>query len=131
MKKRFFLLGFIFAFPFAAISSTPVDQYKQMGNISGIAEKCLGETELGYALTESLIIYLINNPSSTEAVGQLYNTYVNSYNKATKDFKIWIGSKQMYSETSYNCNNVEDMNLIKQFSDSLTQGLKNGNTVSD
>ena len=57
MKKRFFLLGFIFAFPFAAISSTPVDQYKQMGGISGIAETCLGETELGYALTESLFAF--------------------------------------------------------------------------
>lgn len=131
MKKRFFLLGFIFAFPFAAISSTPVDQYKQMGNISGIAETCLGETELGYALTESLIIYLINNPGSTQAVRQLYNTYINSYNKATNDFKVWIGSKQMYSETDYDCNNEEDMNLIKQFSNSITQSLKNGSVVTD
>ena len=131
MKKRFFLLGFIFAFPFAAISSTPVDQYKQMGNISGIAETCLGETELGYALTESLIIYLINNPGSTEAVRQLYNTYINSYNKAANDFKVWIGSKQMYSDTAYDCNNKEDMKLIKQFSSSLTQSLKNGSVVTD
>ena len=131
MKKRFFLLGFIFAFPFAAISSTPLDQYKQMGGISGIAETCLGETELGYALTESLIIYLINTPSSTKAVANLYDTYVNSYNKATSDFKIWIGSKQMYSEKGYYCNNQEDMNFIKQSSDSITRNLKNGFTVSD
>ena len=131
MKRRFFLLGFIFSFPFAAISSTPVDQYKQMGGISAIAEKCLGETKLGYALTESLLIYLINTPSSAEAVGKLYNTYVNSYNKATKDFKIWIGSKQIYSEKGYGCNNQEDMNFIKQFSDSITQNLNNGTTVSD
>ena len=102
-----------------------------MGNISGIAETCLGETELGYALNESLIIYLINNPSSIEAVRQLYNTYINSYNKATKDFKVWIGSKQMYSEKGYYCNNEEDMNLIKQFSSSITQSLKNGSLVTD
>ena len=114
MKKRLFLLGFIFAFPFAAISSTPVDQYKQMGNISGIAEICLGETELGYALTESLIIYLINNPGSTDAVRHLYTTYINSYNKASNDFKVWIGTKQMYSEKVYDCKNEEDMNLIKE-----------------
>ena len=131
MKKRFFLLGFIFAFPFAAISSTPLDQYKQMGGISGIAETCLGETELGYALTESLIIYLINTPGSTESVEPLYNIYVDSYNKAINDLKIWIGSKQMYSEEGFDCNNEEDMNLIKQFSDTLTQALKNGNTVGD
>ena len=131
MKKRIFLLGFIFAFPFAAISSTPLDQYKQMGNISGIAETCLGETELGYALTESLIIYLLNNPGSTEAVGKLYNIYTNSYNKATNDFKVWIGIKQMYSEKGFDCNNEEDMNLIKQFSDAMTKSLKNGSVVTD
>jgi hypothetical protein len=131
MKKKIILLGFMIAFPFAAIASTPEDQYKQMGGISGIAEACLGETELGYALTESLLTHVINNPGSISSIGTLYNVYANSYNKASNDFKIWIGSKQIYSETAFDCNKEEDMNLIKQFSSSMTQNLRSGSTVSD
>ena len=123
-KLKLFFIGFSCFLQVPLMANTAVDQYKQMGGISAIAEQCLGEDELGYALSEALLKTVIENPSTVGTIESLYNTYVNAYNKSMNDYKIWIGSQQSYNKSAFSCDDANDMETIKKYSSSMTENLR-------
>ena len=100
------------------------DQYKQMGGIVGLTEVCFKTKNLELALFKQIGQLFYTQPEMGEIMFGLLYSYFDSKSVAMEKKIVWNGTTQSYNKKQFDCNNVADKKLIKQFEIQLTNGLK-------
>ena len=100
------------------------DQYKQMGGIAGLTEVCFKTKNLELALFKQIGQLFYTQPEMGQMMFGLLYSYFDAKSVAMEKKVIWNGTSQSYNKKQFNCNNVADKKLIKQFEMQLMNGLK-------
>ena len=100
------------------------DQYKQMGGIVGLTEVCFKTKNLELALFKQIGQLFYTQPEMGEIMFGLLYSYFDSKSVAMEKKVVWNGTTQSYNNKQFDCNNVADKKLIKQFEMQLMDGLK-------
>ena len=100
------------------------DQYKQMGGIAGLTEVCFKTKNLELALFKQIGQLFYTQPEMGEMMFGLLYSYFDSKSVAMEKKVVWNGTTQSYNKKQFDCNNVADKKLIKQFEMQLMNGLK-------
>lgn len=109
---------------YALAQDTPIDQYKQMGSLAGIAESCYGSKAIPERLNVVVKQSVSKNPSISDVMKTLVTEYNTAYKKAILDRKIWIGTESAYSKKPFDCSSKSDMELIKKFELTILSNFK-------
>ena len=100
------------------------DQYKQMGGIAGLTEVCFKTKNLELALFKQIGQLFYTQPEMGQMMFGLLYSYFDAKSVAMEKKVIWNGTTKSYNNKQFNCNNVSDKKLIKQFEMQLMNGLK-------
>ena len=100
------------------------DQYKQMGGIVGLTEVCFKTKNLELALFKQVGQLFYTQPEMGQMMFRLLYSYFDAKSVAMEKKVIWNGTTQSYNKKKFDCNNVADKKLIKQFEMQLMNGLK-------
>ena len=119
----FFLIFFLLPKNVYAQGSA-ADQYKQMGGIAGLTEVCFKTKNLELALFKQIGQLFYTQPEMGEMMFGLLYSYFDSKSVAMEKKVVWNGTTQSYNKKQFDCNNVADKKLIKQFEMQLMNGLK-------
>ena len=101
-----------------------VDQYKQMGGVSGLTEICFKSKKLEITLLKQIGEALYTQPEIGEMLFGLLYSFFDAKGVAMEKKVIWNGTTQSYNKKQFNCKNSEDRKLIKQFETQLINSLK-------
>ena len=122
---QFFLIFFLFS-KIVYAQGAASDQYKQMGGVTGLTEICFKTKNLELTLLKQIGQLFYTQPEMGEMIfGLLYDFY-DAKTVAMEKKVIWNGTAQSYNKKQFDCNNVGDKKLIKQFEMQLMNGLKQG-----
>jgi len=113
----FLLMGSVCA------QGTPIDQYKQMAGVAGLAEACYGSKDIPVKLNALIKRSVSANPQSADMLKSLLAEYNLAYKKSLLERKVWNGSGGAYSKP-FSCAEPKDVDLIKGFELSILNGLK-------
>ena len=100
------------------------DQYKQMGGIAGLTEVCFKTKNLELALFKQVGQLFYTQPEMGQMMFGLLYSYFDAKSVAMKKKVVWNGTTQSYNKKQFDCKNVADKKLIKQFEMQLMNGLK-------
>ncbi|MDC3116743.1 hypothetical protein OA529_03580 [Alphaproteobacteria bacterium] len=100
------------------------DQYKQMGGIAGLTEVCFKTKNLELALFKQIGQLFYTQPEMGQMMFGLLYSYFDAKSVAMEKKVIWNGTTKSYNNKQFNCSNVSDKKLIKQFEMQLMNGLK-------
>ena len=100
------------------------DQYKQMGGIAGLTEVCFKTKNLELALFKQVGQLFYTQPEMGQMMFGLLYSYFDAKSVAMEKKVVWNGTTQSYNKKQFDCNNVADKKLIKQFEMQLMNGLK-------
>ena len=101
-----------------------VDQYKQIGGVSGLTELCFESRKLEITLLKQIGQALYTQPENGEMLFELLYSFFEAKGVAMEKKVIWNGTSQSYNKKQFNCTNSKDKKLIKQFEMQLMNGLK-------
>ena len=95
-----------------------------MGGVTGLTEICFKTKNLELTLLKQIGQLFYTQPEMGEMIfGLLYDFY-DAKAVAMEKKVIWNGTAQSYNKKQFDCNNVGDKKLIKQFEMQLMNGLK-------
>ncbi len=100
------------------------NQYKQMGGITGLTELCYKTKNLELTLIKQIGQLFYTQPEMGEMMFGLLYAFYDAKAVAMEKKVIWNGTTQSYNKKQFDCNNVADKKLIKQFELQLMNGLK-------
>ena len=100
------------------------DQYKQMGGIVGLTEVCFKTKNLELALFKQIGQLFYTQPEMGQMMFGLLYSYFDAKSVAMEKKVVWNGTMQSYNKKQFDCNNLSDKKLIKQFEMQLMNGLK-------
>ena len=92
-----------------------VDQYRQMGGVAALAEKCLSLTRLENQLFKSVGMSVFNNPKIGRTLFQLMAFYFEGYEAAKQKGVIWNGTQQKYNNKRFSRKSQTDLSILKKF----------------
>ena len=95
-----------------------------MGGIVGLTEVCFKTKNLELALFKQVGQLFYTQPEMGQMMFGLLYSYFDSKSVAMEKKVIWNGTTQSYNKKQFDCNNVADKKLIKQFEMQLMNGLK-------
>ena len=101
-----------------------VDQYKQIGGVSGLTELCFKSKKLEITLLKQIGEALYTQPEVGEMLFELLYSFFEAKGVAMEKKVIWNGTSQSYNKKQFDCANSKDKKLIKQFENQLMNGLK-------
>ena len=100
------------------------DQYKQMGGIAGLTEVCFKTKNLELALFKQIGQLFYTQPEMGQMMFGLLYSFFDAKSVAMEKKVVWNGTTQSYNKKQFDCNNLADKKLIKQFEMQLMNGLK-------
>ena len=100
------------------------DQYKQMGGVAAVSEKCYGVKNLEMLLFKQVGHYLYDNPDMGRMMYELLGEYFEAYEVGKDRSVLWNGTLQSYNTKSFDCNNESDVQLIKHFEQQFISSLE-------
>ena len=128
MKNIFIKISFVFVIFLLSknvnAQGDAVDQYKQMGGVSGLTEICFETKKLEITLLKQIGEALYTQPEIGEMLFGLLYAFFEAKEVAMERKVIWNGTSQSFNKKQFDCKNAEDKKLIKQFEMQLMNGLK-------
>ena len=128
LKKISYKLSLIFLILFLSknvnAQGNAIDQYKQMGGITGLTELCFKTKNLELTLFKQIGQLLYTKPEMGKMMFGLLYAFFDAKSIAMEKKVIWNGTTQSYNKKQFDCNNQADTKLIKQFEIQLMNGLK-------
>lgn len=108
----------------AVAQGTPKDLYMQMGSVAALAESCYQSVAIPTRLKVVVQQATSKNPSMVPAMKELIVDYNDAYGHSIVDHTIWNGQQQDYNNTPFDCENEDDVALIKKYETMLVQSLR-------
>ena len=105
-------------------AGTLSDQYKQMGGIAAVNEKCFGTKNIETVLFKQLGVSLYSNPEMGRMMYELLGDYFEAYEVGKDRSVLWNGTLQSYNTKSFDCDNESDVRLIKHFEQQFISSLE-------
>ena len=100
------------------------DQYKQMGGVAALNEKCFETKNLEAVLFKQVGISLYRHPEMGRMMYELLGDYFEAYEVGKDRSVLWNGSLQTYNAKSFDCKNETDVQLIKYFEQQFISSLE-------
>tara|TARA_B100000287_G_C20133267_1_gene583135 strand:+ start:107 stop:520 length:414 start_codon:yes stop_codon:yes gene_type:complete len=129
LKNKFIIFKILTIFYLLAFTKivyaqgSAVDQYRQMGGIVGLTETCFKTNNLEIILFKQVGQVFFSQPQMGLMMTQLLTAYFESKQIAKTKKVIWNGSSQSYSKKTMDCNNKNDLKLIKNFENQMINSL--------
>lgn len=116
------VLGTLVNSSVAQAQGTVEDQYKQMGAIAAIAEKCFQSYRIRLSLSSAMKKAVDANLDKS-VVKAVFDLYDEAHEVGQKTQTVWNGTAKKYSDRPYDCSSKADMEIVQKFEEAIVGGL--------
>lgn len=110
----------LFIFKSALLAASPLSTYKQMGSVAALSEKCL----ISKKIPSKLQVALDESGLEQQTINSLIDVYNDGYKSTILSNKIWIASKETWSNKPFSCNSRQDIELIKKMENQIISTIQ-------